>query len=401
MNFNEYSKTLSMSGIHTNGQRHSYEAQGIIEHTWNDDPASMIAWFYDWEHDDERNKNKDLHPENSKTKIPIPIKYIVTSYKSLSKDEVDVSIMFKPSYVCNVPYYEDKFRMPTDSIFPVGLYCDIKDEDGLLGNKGVWNRWLVVATADSSNHDFPTWAILPCGYKFQWMSGGKKKEMWGVERSQNSYNSGVWRDYKTESVENQTKAILPYNDITKTLYYNTRSIISVDLPEPITWRVTKVEGLAHKGNILFTFAQTNFDQNHDYIERDENGKLLGMWADFYSEPNLPSLEPIEPDPTLSGNYAVITHSGKESHIKVNGSYKSITITYYNANELIDDQTPGDWSYWIDDTDVSGLVTVLETSSPNTIKVKFVGDETYLGRVLTIKNTRNTLVAELQLQIVSL
>ena len=162
-----------------------------------------------------------------------------------------------------------------------------------------------------------------------------------------------------------------------------------------------MEGLAHKGNILFTFAQTNFDQNHDYIERDENGKLLGMWADFYSEPNLPSLEPIEPDPILSGNYAVITHSGKESHIKVNGSYKSITITYYNANELIDDQTPGDWSYWIDDTDVSGLVTVLETSSPNTIKVKFVGDETYLGRVLTIKNTRNTLVAELQLQIVSL
>ena len=162
-----------------------------------------------------------------------------------------------------------------------------------------------------------------------------------------------------------------------------------------------MEGLAHKGNILFTFAQTNFDQNHDYIERDENGKLLGMWADFYSEPNLPSLKPTEPDPTLSGNYAVITHSGKESHIKVNGSYKSITITYYNANELIDDQTPGDWSYWIDDTDVSGLVTVLETSSPNTIKVKFVGDETYLGRVLTIKNTRNTLVAELQLQIVSL
>lgn len=186
MNFNDYKRILG--GVNTNGERHSYEAQDIIENTWNDDPASMVAYFYDWDSDDDKSKNRNLHPEKSKTKIPIPIKYIVTSYKSLSKDEVDVSIMFKPSYVCNIPYYKNKFEVPTNSIFPVGLFCDIKDTSGLLGNKGVWNRWLVVATADSSNHDFPTYAILPCGYKFQWMSGGKKKEMWGVERSQNSYN---------------------------------------------------------------------------------------------------------------------------------------------------------------------------------------------------------------------
>ena len=187
MNFNDYKINLGVGNVHTNGQRHSFESKGIVEATWNDDPASMIAYFYDWEHDDEKDKNKDLHPENSKTKIPIPIKYTIVSYKSLSKDEVNISIMFKPSYVCNIPYYKDKFQTPTNSIFPVGLFCDIKDTDGLLGKKGVWNRWLVVATADSINHDFPTWAILPCGYKFQWMSGGKKKEMWGVERSQNSY----------------------------------------------------------------------------------------------------------------------------------------------------------------------------------------------------------------------
>lgn len=188
MNFNDYKRSLSMGNVKTSGQRHSYEAQGIVESTWNDDPASCVGWFYDIEHDDEPNKNKGLNPECSKTKIPIPIKYIITSYKSLSKDEVDISIMFKPSYVCNVPYYKDKFQIPTDGSFPVGLYCDIKDHDGLLGNKGSWNRWLVVATADSSNNDFPTWAILPCGYKFQWMNDGKKMEMWGVERSQNSYN---------------------------------------------------------------------------------------------------------------------------------------------------------------------------------------------------------------------
>lgn len=61
MNFNDYKQNLTMGGVHTNGQRHSYEAQDIIEHTWYDDPASMIAWFYDYDHDDEKDKNTNLN----------------------------------------------------------------------------------------------------------------------------------------------------------------------------------------------------------------------------------------------------------------------------------------------------------------------------------------------------
>lgn len=182
MNFDDYKQNLAVGGVHTNGQRHSYEAQDIIEHTWYDDPASMIAYLYDYDHDDEKDKNTNLNPECSKTKIPVEIKYMLSAYKSLNKDEVDLRIMFKPSYRCTIPYYKEKFEDITHGIFPTGLYCDIKDE------KGVWNRWLVVATASLYNHDFPTWAILPCGYKFQWMYKGKKMELWGVEQSQNSYN---------------------------------------------------------------------------------------------------------------------------------------------------------------------------------------------------------------------
>lgn len=395
MNLHEYKQTLGMGGVHTNGQRHSYEAQDIIEHTWYDDPASMIAWFYDYDHDDEKDKNTNLNPECSKTKIPVDIKYMLSAYKSLNKDEVDLRIMFKPSYKCTIPYYKEKFEDITHSIFPTGLYCDIKDE------KGIWNRWLVVATASLHNHDFPTWAILPCGYKFQWMYKGKKMELWGVEQSQNSYNSGVWRDYKTESVENQTKAILPYNEISKTLFYNTRLIISADLPEPVTWRTTKVEGLAHKGNILFTFAQDQFDQHHDYVERGEDGLLIGMWANYYEDDNLPHDTTPTPEPEPFDTYAEITYAGTEPHLKVGGSYKKITVTYYDPTEETVDQTPGDWSYWIGDADASDLVKVLETDSPNTIKVKFIGDEEYLGKVITIKNTRDAVVGTLQLQIVSL
>lgn len=390
MNLYDYQQSLNM----TNGQRHSYEAQDIIEHTWYDDPASMVAYFYDYEHDDEKDKNIGLHPECSKTKTPIEIKYMLSSYKSLNKDEVDLRIMFKPSYRCTIPYYKEKFIDTVSGVFPTGLYCDIKDE------KGIWNRWLVVATASLYNHDFPTWAILPCGYKFQWMNNGKKMELWGVEQSQNSYNSGVWRDYKTESVENQTKALLPYNDISKTLFYNTRSIISADLPEPIAWRVTKVEGLVHKGNIMFTFAQDVFDQHHDYIERNEDGRLIGMWANYYNESNLPS-QTDDPTPVLNNIYAEITYAGKDPHIKVNGSYKSITIQYYsNVTETVD-QTPGNWEFYVNDSDVSDFIKILETDDNNTIKIKFLGDEEFLGEVLVVKNIRQDIVGKLELEIVSL
>lgn len=208
--------------------------------------------------------------------------------------------------------------------------------------------------------------------------------------------------YKTESVENQTKAILPYNDISKTLYYNTRIIISADLLQPISWRVTKVEGLAHKGNIMFTFAQDQFDQNHDYIERNEGGNLIGMWANYWEDSNLPSDIPPEIPPQEMGNvYAEITYAGTEPHIKVNGSYKKIILTYYDPTRESTDQTPGDWSYWIDDTEVGDLIKVLETDTPNEIKIKFLGDEEYLGKILTVKNTRDNIVGTLQLQIVSL
>lgn len=148
-------------------------------------------------------------------------------------------------------------------------------------------------------------------------------------------------------------------------------------------------------------AQESWNFHTDVIEYDNDGNVVGMWCDLISESNLPSNTPIESDPTLSGNYAEITYAGAEPHIKVNGGYKAVTITYYNVNEPLEDQTPGDWSYWIDDTDVTELIKVLETASPNTIKIKFLGDEDYLGKVLTIKNTRDRLVAELQLQIVSL
>lgn len=393
MNFNDYKQNLTMGGVHTNGQRHSYEAQDIIEHTWYDDPASMIAYLYSWEYDDEQDKNTGLHPECSKTKIPVEVKYLINSYQSLDKDNVDYRIMFKPSYRCNIPYYNQLFEKKVGAEFPIGLFVDLPNE------KGEYRRWLIVDGANTDNRDFPNWSVLFCDYDFKWVYKQKKYHMWGVRRSQNSYNSGEWLDFKFRSQENQCKFILPYNDISKTLFYNQRIAVSPPLDTPIAWHISKVEGVNPLGIMHYTLAQNEWNQHTDVVEYDNEGNVTGMWCDLLKDTNLPSKPDSIPEPY--DTYAEINYAGTEPHIKVNGSYKKITIAYYNPSEETTDQTPGEWSYWIDDMDASELIKVLDTEDPNTIKVKFLGDEEYLGKVLTIKNTRDTVIGTLQLQIVSL
>ena len=169
----------------------------------------------------------------------------------------------------------------------------------------------------------------------------------------------------------------------------------------MAWHISKVEGANPLGIMHYTLAQEEWNFHTDVVEYDDDGNVTGMWCDLLKESNLPSENPIQVDPTISGNYAEITFAGKEPHIKVNGGYKAVTITYYNVDTPLDDQTPGIWSYFIDDTDVADLIKVLETESLNTIKIKFLGDENYIGKVLTVRNIRDNIVAEIQLYIMSL
>lgn len=179
LNFQDY-KRMAGYGATTTGSTHTAEAKSVIEASWYDDPASTVAYIYSYEYDDEIDKCIGMRPEKSKTKIPVDIKYIISQYQSLDKDQVDYRIMFKPSYDCNVPYYQKLFVDKCHSEFPIGMYCDIQDE------KGIWRKWLIVGEANKYNRDFPNWSILPCTYRYCWVHKGKKYKMWGAPRSQNS-----------------------------------------------------------------------------------------------------------------------------------------------------------------------------------------------------------------------
>lgn len=206
------------------------------------------------------------------------------------------------------------------------------------------------------------------------------------------------------SIEDQQKFIVPLNIDSENLFYNQRMIIdNLGIKtEPRTWLISKINRLNSNGTVLVTLAQTEFNSHTDYVELDNDGNVIGMWADLLLSPDNTPQEPID----RSTDYAEITFSGAKPQIKVGGSYKTLTITYYNSNQELDNQTPGDWSYTIDDTDVSDLITVLTPSEStaledNQIKIKFLGNDEYIDKTLTITNSRDEIITKLNLDIVGL
>lgn len=375
-----------MYGGMTQGQVRKRDSDTIIEKTWNEDINSTIIYMYDQSHDDQFDIEEDLDPRESKTKIPVEVKFYEIEYNSLSKDEVGQHLMFKPSfnYWEAIPYYEEMFGKPFKASFPDGMYFDAPDSEG------VYQRWLCVGSYRRYANQFPSFIALPVDFKAQWIYQNKKMETWGSLRSQNSYNSGAWVADKTTTVENQKILMLPMNDKTKTIFYNQRIAISQDRDIPVVWCCSKVEDMNVFGVVRYTFKQDFFDEHNDYIERDEQGNLLGIWCNYYS-PNVPIEDPDQPTPTI---HSEVTYSGKNTNVTIKGNYKKFTVTFYDADGEIA-LKPGQWYYTIDGVDATEFLSIKtsdddSTLSPNQIKLKFIGDDSHIGENLVIgyKSTDN-------------
>jgi len=368
-----YKKILN--GSNTNGQAHKKQSDQIMEATWYNDIASRTAYLYDEIHDDQFDIREDLHSERSKTKIPVEIKFFEIEYNSLAKDDIPTHIMFRPSYKPNVPYYDDEFIKPYNATFPIGLFCDIPDSNG------VYHRWLIVGQYRHYSNQFPTYLVLPTNHKLQWIYKNKKYESWCVLRSQNSYNSGVWIDFKFQSPENQKIVWVPMNDKTKTIFYDQRIAISEPREQPVVWACSKVEDMNVKGIARYTFKQTKWNDHTDYIETDNDGNVIGMWCDYFKDGDN---TPVDVQSIPDNMHSVITYSGTKPEIKINGSYKKFTVTFYKDDERQDQFQQGDWTFKINDQDVSDLIEFNTTGlEENQIKIKFKGDDSYIGKILDV------------------
>ena len=125
-----------------------------------------------------------------------------------------------------------------------------------------------------------------------------------------------------------------------------------------------------------------------------------MWANYFNH-NIEPIPAVQDDDIITSSInAKITCSGRQQ-IKVGGSAKTFTVTYYDYNnEELPDYTIGNWLFEIDGTVVPDDLLTL-TPLENKIKVKFLGDDSYIGKILTVKNTSENAVAELQIEIIAL
>lgn len=398
--YESYKKRMKIDTVSTGknyptlGEKLKSDSDLIMEATFDSDPQSKVCYIYDYAHDNEPEIKDHMTYENT-TKTRIDAKFIITQYGSISKDQVAYHLMFKPSQPLEfnegdeLYYFEIDYRKKYDIPFPCSLYIDIPNE------KGIYEKWLII-NAEQGNQ-FIKYNILPINYRFEWVetSGQNryKRRMWGCDRQQLSYTSGIWLDRYINSLDNVDKAYLPLNNITENINYvdensnNQRMIISAKTKYPLAWKLTKLENTKPLGLLQLTFSQTSFDQNNDYIEKDKDGNIIGMWADYYKSTT--PTDPDTPSPTPSTIYGKITAS--TSTIKVGGSYKTLTLKLYDAddNAVTDNYSSAtfDWTCCIkgnETDDLSDKVTWLNGSLFNQKKIKFVDDRSYLNKILVIK-----------------
>ena len=376
------------------GNVHKIQSDMIEEYTWNNEIESRIAYFYDWNHDTHHTQLTNLHPEQDEYKVPMDIKYIVASKQTMAKDAVTYHLQLRPSQKCVVDYYDECFGSRYDAEYPVGLYCDIQD------SKGVWNRWLVCATANINDPQFPNFEILRCDYVLDTIFDNIQYKIPIVLRSQNSYNSGLWVKYRVETVEDQGQFIVPLNRLTERIWYNVRFLIDAKViqDECRAWHVSKVNRIDLPGCALITLAQDHFNPETDYIEKDVQGNTIGLWADYYKQPVTPT--PFNPSPIQPTG--VITCAGSQE-IKVGGSYKKFTIDFYDEEGVPLPFKEGTWSFWIDNTEIEPVISTSSVDA-NQIKAKLPNNGLWINKIMTVKyitNDAEPITTEFNISVVSL
>lgn len=340
------------------GEAKRRNAQKIMDSSWMRDPATKpvyVKWV-----------NSGL-PVIDDDDIPVYAKYNVKSYHNITGDEIAYLLQFR---------LED---IKTNSDIRVGSYVQIKNEM----DEPEW--WIIVHYDDRSQ--FRQFSILKCTWIYKWVSSSSGKRViyqcLGAPRKQNSYNSGVWLDYTTQTVENQEVMWLPTNDDTKTILYDTKILKSSEgRYPPLRWTITKIEDTATEGISKFTMAQDFFDS-----AKDNADLMIADYYDSYVEPEIPELEEV----TTTTNLEIV-YSGSPA-IRAGGGFKKFTLKARVNDELID-ETGVEWSIDFSDNDLSKLESI---RNDNVLKVKCLPFYDLVGKTFTIiatsKHGKKSLIVE--------
>lgn len=286
--------------------------------------------------------------------VPVYAKYNVKSYHNITGDSVAYLLQFRLDDVKSNPNIK------------VGSYVQIPNE------KDEMEWWLIVHEDDRTQ--FHQFSILKCTWTYKWVSrvNGKRivYECLGAPRKQNSYNSGVWLDYVSQTVENQEVMWLPTNDDTKTIQYDTKFLkSSPGRYPPLKWSTTKIEDTAIDGISMFTMAQGQFDPAKDNAELG----IADYWESAVEPEKIEVIQPISPTTNLE-----ITYSGQPA-VRAGGGYKKLTLKEKTEDKFVDVSDAVEWS-----VDFNGNEDKLEQIvNGNILKVKCTNDYSLIGQTFTV------------------
>ena len=326
------------------GEAKRRNAQNIMDASWMRDPATKpvyVKWV-----------NSGL-PMIDDDDVPVYAKYSVKSYHNITGDEVSYLLQFRLA------------DMRERSDIKVGSYVSITNE---LDEPEWWLIWHI-----DDRPQFRQCSILKCLNIYRWVSkkDGRRivHETLGCPRNQSSYNSGVWLDYTTQVVENQHIMVIPTNDDSNTVGYDTKFLISEPgRYPPIAWKVSKIAPSLNGDITKFTMTQEQFDPSRDNAEL-----MIGNYYDGVVAPEILEAEEI---PTVSE--LEITYSNSPA-VKAGGGYKKFSLKERVDNKLVDVIGDVEWS-----VDFGGNEEKLELSvQDNILKVKCKNDYSLIGKTFTI------------------
>ena len=385
------------NGAKTIGQIYKEQSDWAMEQTFENDIATKTCYIYDYFHDDfftdehgiTRSLAEGMTYENT-NKTKIDAKFIVKSYQSMDKDQVEYYLMFRPSQPVrfnegdDLYYYETDFRKRYGATFPIGLFVDVPDD------RGIYHKWIVCRNEPANQ--FPKYLILPVNYELTWIEKSNdkriKRRMWCCLRQQNSYTIGTYTDRYFTHTDNQDKIWLPMNSITEKFWYtsedskNMRVVVSALTEHPTVWTVTKVENSMPFGIQKLTIYTAFWNEHTDYVNL-ETGE---MYADYFDSEIAPTDPDTKPTPSPVTNIlATITSSA--STIKVGGSYRTLNIKLSNdsgediTDTFGDSKSNFEWHFEIDNEEYKGIIR--NDLSFYRMKIKFPDDYDYVGKILTV------------------
>ena len=344
------------------GEAKRRNAQNIMDSAWMRDPATKLV-YVKW-------VDSGL-PLIDDDDIPVYAKYNVKSYHNITGDSIAYLLQFR---------LED---IKANSNIRVGAYVQMINEM----DEPEW--WLIVHFDDRTQ--FRQFSILKCTWTYKWVSrvSGKRivHQCLGAPRKQNSYNSGVWLDYVTQTVENQEVLWLPTNGDTRTIVYDTKFLKSSEgRYPPLKWTITKIEDTAISGISMFTLAQDFFDPAKDNVEL-----MIANYYDSYVEP-----EALELEETQTVSDLEIVYSGHPA-VRAGGGYKKFTLKTRINGELVD-ATDVQWSVDFSDGDLDKLE---QSVKDNILKVKCLPFYDLVGKTFTVTATSKYSSKSLVVEVISL